>query len=169
MNQRKQNQKDAQELAIDLKQKEEIDQKVDYYKSILKAYEHLSDAIQKKIDELEPLEDANSLYEKSKLIIEKLESNNIIFEKKKFFEMWMKRSVEYDRKFALITKEYNDNFEALKVEAERLAPTNLRLSQALEMFNKEENLDQKGRNEFYLLLKYEVGRATGKVKFAVEN
>lgn len=166
MNQRKENQKEAQSLALDLKQKEEIDQKLDYYKSILKSYEDLQQSIDKKIESLE-----SDSYEAAKLRIEKIETVNTIFEKKKFFEMWLKRSTEYDRKFALITEDYNKHFDSLLFQARQIASNNLRISQILERYDKEdkENLDQKALNELYLLLKYEVGRSTGKLKFAVES
>lgn len=169
MNHRKQNQKEAQSLALDLKQKEEIDQKLEYYKSILKAYEDLGQAIDRKIESLYDKTDGASEYELAKLRIEKLDTANTLYEKKKYFEMWLKRSTEYDRKFALITEDYNKNFESILNQARSLASSNMRLSQIIERYENEDKdkLDQKALNELYLLLKYEVGRATGNVKFAI--
>jgi hypothetical protein len=184
MNHRKKNQKEAQTLALDLKQKEEIDQKVEYYKSILKAHEDLELAIQKRIKSMNTRAGIRSVfsfltkpnnhtddYDKQKLIIEQLEVANVLYEKKKFFEMWLKRSSEYDRKFALITEEYNKNFPTLLEKARELSGSHLRIAQILDRYDKEADSiasDQKALNELYLLLRYEIGRATGNLKFAVE-
>ena len=89
MNIKKKNAEEAKMLSLDLQQKTEIDQKVNYYKSILKTFEELNLAIDEKIAVLETKEDADSKYQKNKLIIEKLETENATFEKKKFFEMGM--------------------------------------------------------------------------------
>jgi len=171
MNQRKENQKEAKALALDLKQKEEIDQKVEYYKSILKAHEDLGVAIKAKILAIDECFDVDNVYNKQKLVIEELETSNALFEKKKFFEMWLKRSTEYDRKFALITEEYNKNFTTLLEKARDLSYQHLRIAQILHRYDKEaESIasDQKALNELYLLLRYEIGRATGNLKFSAE-
>ena len=165
MNQLKKNSENAMSLSMDLQQKVEIDQKLDYYKSILKAYDELGDAIKQKIESLEEFTDAESVYKRNKLVIEGLENSNSIFEKKKFFEMWLSRSTEYDRKFAIITKECNDTFDELQAEARELAENNLQLKSYMDKYDKEENTDQKTKNEYYLLLKYQVSRIKGKGKF----
>ena len=152
----------AKSLSLDLQQKNEIDQKLDYYKSILKAFEELSLSIEEKINALKDLEDAESKYQKSKLIIEKLEAENSLFEKKKFFEMWLKRSNEYDERFAMITKECNDMYDEVFEKAKELSVNNSKLKSFIEKFEKEENPEQKLKNEFYLLIKYEVSKITGK-------
>lgn len=152
----------AKSISLDLQQKTEIDQKLDYYKSILKAYEELSSSIEEKIICLNEKGDSDSKYQKSKLIIEKLESDNSLFEKKKFFEMWLKRSNEYDERFALITKECNDMFDSVYEKAKELSLKNLKLKSFVDKFEKEENPDQKLKNEFYLLIKYEVSKITGR-------
>lgn len=166
MNQLKKNAESAKSLSMDLQQKVEIDQKLDYYKAILKAYEDLGKAIDQKVEELEESTDAQSVYQKNKLIIEKLENSNNIFEKKKFFEMWLSRSTEYDRKFALITKECNEKFDELESVARALAENNIQLKSFMNKYDSEENKDQKVKNEYYLLLKYQVAKIKGKGSFA---
>ena len=180
MNQDKRNRKinseDAKMISLDLQQKTEIDQKVNYYKSILKAYDDLSNSIDKKIERLNQSlgEDVNAqgadgLYERSKLMIEKLEANNSLYEKKKFFEMWLQRSSDYDKKFALLNKECEEKFDEVEAEAKAIALTNIDLQSKMNKYDLEPNKDVKMKTEYYLLLKYEVGKITGKGKFATAN
>jgi hypothetical protein len=162
MNIKKKNAEEAKMLSLDLQQKTEIDQKVNYYKSILKAFEELNSAIDRKIALLETKEDADSKYQKNKLIIEKLETENATFDKKKFFEMWLKRSKEYDEKFEKITKECEEEFHITLDKAKEISKNNIKLKTYIENFEKQENPEQKLKNEFYLFLKYEVSKVTGK-------
>lgn len=169
----KRNAEDAKAISLDLKDGTEINQKMEYYKSILKAYEDLSNSIANKIAFInEKLgadaegQGADGLYEKSKLTIEKLEVDNTIYEKKKFFEHWLSRSAEYGKKFAIITKECEGKFEEVEAEARVIAEGNIKLKSYMTKWDAEENKDQKMKNEYYLLLKYEVGKIIGKGKFA---
>lgn len=162
MNIKKKNSEEAKMLSLDLQQKTEIDQKVNYYKSILKAFEELNSAIDEKIALLETKGDADSKYQKNKLIIEKLETENATFDKKKFFEMWLKRSKEYDEKFEKITKECEEEFDITLDKAKEISKNNIKLKTYIENFEKQENPEQKLKNEFYLFLKYEVSKVTGK-------
>lgn len=169
----KRNAEDAKMISLDLQQGTEINQKVEYYKSILKAYNDLSNAIDKKIEILnvklgadESSQGADGLYERSKLTIEKLEADNSLYEKKKFFEHWLGRSAEYEKKFALITKECEEKFEEVQAEARVYAEGNIKLKSYMTKYDAEQTPDQKMKNEYYLLLKYEVSKITGKGKMA---
>lgn len=171
MKQAVKNSENAQALALDLQQKEQIDNKVNHYKTMLKAYEDLAEVISKKILHIESIElsqkTLDDIYEKNKLILEKLEIENTIFNKKQFFEMWLKRSAEYEQKFALITEECNEKFDEVEAEAKEIALTNIKLKSYMEKYDAEENKDQRIKNEYYLLLKYEITKITGKGKFEV--
>lgn len=169
MNQVKKNSEEATALSLDLQQKEEIDQKVNYYKGIIKAYAELSSAIDKKIESIGESTIPSDIYEKSKLTIEKLEADNSIAEKKKFFEMWLKRSAEYDKKFAIITEECNAKFDEVEAQARAIAEKNIKLKSYMTKYDLEEDKNQKIKNEYYLLLKYEITKITGKGKFANAN
>ena len=94
MNQQKQNAQNAQALALNLSQKDEIDQKVEYYKSLITTYSDLIESIDEK------LKTETDEYTKNKLIIEKIETENNIVSKKGFFEMWLARSKDWDSKSA---------------------------------------------------------------------
>ena len=173
MNQSKKNAEDAKVLSLDLQQGVEIEQKIEYYKSILKAHEQLINAIDGKIEKISlsigdnppSIVYADEHYEISKLTIEKLEAENTMFDKKKFFEMWLKRSSEYENKFAAITKDCEDNFDKVESEAKEIAKGNIKLQSYMGKYEAEENKTQKLKNEYYLLLKYEVTKISGKGKF----
>ena len=72
-----QNSENAQMLALDLQQKEQIDSKINFYKTMLKAYEDLAEVINKKVLFIDSIElsqrSLDDVYEKNKLILEKLE------------------------------------------------------------------------------------------------
>ena len=171
MKQAVKNSENAQALALDLQQKEQIDNKINHYKTMLKAYEDLAEVISKKILHYDSIElsqkTLDDIYQKNKLILEKLEIENTIFNKKQFFEMWLKRSSEYEQKFAMITKECEEKFDETEAEAKELALTNIKLKSYMEKYDKEENKDQRIKNEYYLLLKYEITKIKGKGKFEI--
>ena len=155
-------------LLKDLQRKTEIDQKVDYYKAILKAYDLKSETLSKKIEVLDvkhqnSKENYDIGYDLSCLIISKIELDDAIFEKKKFFEMWLSRGKEYDDKFNILSKDCNDNFDEVQNKAKELAEKNAKLKSHIEKFEKEENPSQRLKNEYYLLIKYEVYKATEKI------
>lgn len=166
-----QNSENAQMLALDLQQKEQIDSKINYYKTMLKAYEDLAEVISKKVLFFDSIElsqkSLDDIYEKNKLILEKLEIENTIFNKKQFFEMWLKRSADYEQKFAMITAECNEKFDEVEAQAKEIALGNIRLKSYMDKYDKEENKEQRIKNEYYLLLKYEITKLTGKGKFEI--
>lgn len=165
MNQQKKNAEDAKILSLQLNEIDEIEQKVEYYKSIIKAFSELSDNLSKKIEILSKEETIDKIIECSKLKIEKLNTDSNIFEKKKFFEMWLKRKSEYDKKFESITKECNEKFDEINKKAEKIAQSNIKFKSVMDRFSKEENVSQKLKNEYYLMLKNEVIRHEGKGVF----
>jgi hypothetical protein len=165
------NSEDVKILIKDLHQKTEIDQKCLYYKSIIKAYDELSTALGNKIDNLEAndknLSDDDSVT-MNKLIIEKLDIQNSIFEKKKFYEMWLKRKKENDITVEKVTEDCNKNFDEYLAKAKEFALKNVKLKSHLDLFEKEEEVTQDKKNSFYLLIKYEVIKLTGKGVFAIQ-
>lgn len=181
-----QNSENAQMLALDLQQKEQIDSKINYYKTMLKAYQDLAEVINKKVLFIDSIElsqkSLDDVYEKNKLILEKLEIENTIFNKKQFFEMWLKRSADYEQKFAIINAECNEKFDEVEAQAKEIALGNIRLKSYMDKYDKEEHLEDKNKDrgfddflsyrqrikvEYYLLLKYEITKLTGKGKFEV--
>ncbi|MBK7362930.1 MAG: hypothetical protein IPJ01_11600 [Micavibrio sp.] len=154
MNPQKQSVQNAQALSLNLSQKDEIDQKTDYYKSLIKTYSDLVESIDKKV------ETETDEYTKNKLIIEKVETENKIFSMKGFFEMWLERSRDYDSKFAMITKECNDKFDETFEKFKEISKLNILLSSWLQKYESEPDKNQRIKNEFYALIKFEVMKAT---------
>jgi len=162
MNPQKESVQNAQALSLNLSQKDEIDQKLNYYKSIIKAYSDLIDAIDKKV------EAETDEYTKNKLILEKLETENRIESQKGFFEMWLTRSRDYDAKFAMISNECNEKFDETYAKFKEIAESNIILKSFVAKYDAEPEKTQRIKNEFYALIKYEVMKATNsKEAFAV--
>lgn len=161
----KQNAQNAQALSMNLSQKDEIDQKLNYYKSIIKTFADLSEAIDKKLETFTADDDKNpdKVIEKCKLTLEALDIDNRIFSMKGFLEMWLARSNDYDKKFAMITAEVNEKFEQVEAMAKDLAKVNIMLLSAMTHYNQlpEAEKTQRIKNEYYALLKYEVMKANG--------
>lgn len=154
MNIQKQNAQEAQALSLNLAQKDEIDQKVDYHKSLIQTYSNLVIAIEKKV------ESETNEYTKCKLIIEKLEAENKIVSQKGFYEMWLARSRDWDSKFALINKECNEKFDETYFKFKELFKDHIILKTYIERYDNEPDKNQRIKNEFYALIKYEVMKAT---------
>lgn len=167
MNQQKKNAEDAKSLSLQLNEITEIEQKIDYYKSIIKAFDDLSNHFHQKIENLSNIENPtlDNLIELAKIKIEKLNLDSSVYEKKKFFEHWLKRKGDYDQKFELITKECNENFDEVESKAKKISEKNVKFKSFIERFSKEENVTQKIKNEYYLMLKYEITRLEGKGVF----
>lgn len=154
MNPQKESVQNAQALSLNLSQKDEIDQKVDYYKSLIQTYANLANAIEEKV------KTETDEYTKNKLIIEKLETENRIFSMKGFFEMWLERSRDYDAKFAMITKEVNEKFDETYTQFKEIAKHHLVLKSFVDKYEAEPDKTQRIKNEFYALIKFEVMKAT---------
>lgn len=150
MNPQKESVQNAQALSLNLSQKDEIDQKVNYYKSLIQTYADLANAIDEKV------KTETDEYTKNKLIIEKLETENRVFSMKGFFEMWLQRSTEYDTKFAMITKEVNEKFDETYAEFKELAKANVIYTSIVTKYEAEPDKNQRIKNEFYALIKFEV-------------
>jgi hypothetical protein len=161
----KQNAQNAQALSINLSQKDEIDQKLNYYKSIIKTFADLSEAIDKKLETFTAEDDKNpdKVIEKSRFILEALDIDNRIFSMKGFLEMWLARSADYDKKFAMITAEVNEKFAEVEAKAKHLAKVNIMLLSAMTQYDNlpESEKTQRIKNEYYALIKYEVMKAEG--------
>ena len=149
----KKNQQNAQSLAQKLSQKDEIDQKTEYYKSLILASSNLADCIEKKI------ENETDEYTKNKLIIEKLELENKIFSQKGFYEMWLRIGKDWETDFAPILNECDKMFDEFQEKAKVIAEKNTALKQVMERYDKEEKT-LRTRVEYYALIKYEVMKAT---------
>lgn len=146
----KQNAQNAETLVLNLQQKDEIDQKLNLYKNIIKTYDDLSKAIDNKL-----LTEKDE-YVKCKLTIEQLETDDKVYSMKQFFEMWLGRSADYNKKFATIIEDCEKNFAEVEAEARLLCDKNLPLKTAMAQFDATENPSQRIKIEYYALLKFEV-------------
>lgn len=167
MKQTKKNSAEAQMMVKDLKQKPEIDQKIEYYKSLLKTYDLLKESIDKRISEYEseemtPIKE----YEKCKLGVEKVEIENNIFVKKTFFEMWLERGKEWDKKYEDLKKECEERFEKTFEEAKTISQNHTKLKQIIDNYSTRENVEERVKVEFYLLIKFEISKVKSKYSFS---
>jgi hypothetical protein len=152
-----------------LKQKPEIDQKISYYKTVLKSTAQLVDSISERIKKGYTREVFKLLgigvvkrcmldaYDIAKLEIEKIEAEARLFAQQNYFEMWLSRSRDYEVKFDEITRECNLNYDHIVNEASQITE-NIRLQNTMAKFSNTDN-DQRIKNEYYLYLKQEVENA----------
>jgi len=163
-------QEDREEIIKILEQKPEIDKKIKYYKETLLGIDGVMKAIDERISRGYTIETFKFLgisvtkrvmldeYDKSKLILEKKRAELDLFEKKRYFEMWLDRSKEYDKKFKELEAECNENYERIYSLAEEARKTNLRLNDVMSAY-KNDNNDIKIKVEYYLYLRQEVENA----------
>lgn len=163
------NKADRDKILAMLKEAPEINNKVDYYKAIVKAQSMLIDAIDKKINKSYeistyflvglPIISIRRVteYEKQKLLVERLEANNQLHYQKQYFENWLQRKNEYEVYYDKLSSECNQNFDQLYMAAKEVAKTNIRLSSSISKYEAGgDKNDQQLKNEFYLYMKQEV-------------
>lgn len=151
-----------------LKDKPNIDQKVSYYKSIVKLTDKLIHSITDKIKSGGYHESIRLFgfipvvkkikytpYEITKLEIERVETEAQLDAQKNYFEMWLTRSAEYEKKFDEVSRDCNNNWDSIMIMAEEVKKTNFRLSQVMEKYSNPDN-DVKMKVEYYLYVKKEV-------------
>ncbi len=152
-------------LAELLGEKPEIDRKITYFKSILFAI----DKKIKSIDTILENKDYKNDYEASNLEIEKIDAEADLFYKQQYFESWLKRSAEFEKKYEAVTVDCKNNFDAILTAANHLKSQgkNFRLVESMNKYDKEllDNKEkyennpseaQRLQNEYYLYLKQEV-------------
>ena len=152
-----------------LKGKPEIDEKVNYYKGVLKSVDAKIKGIDERLERKYTTETLKIFgvtvnkkimldeYDIAKLEIEKLDAESELFYKQQYFENWLKRSQEFEKKTAEITEECNTNYDALILEATEVAKSNIRLANVMgEYAKKNPDNDQRIKNEYYLYCKKEV-------------
>lgn len=163
-------QEDREEIIKILEQKPEIDKKVKYYKETMLGIDGVMSAIDERIARGYTTEKFKFLgipvekrvyldeYDKSKLILEKKRAELDLWEKKRYFDMWLQRSKDYDKKFAELKAECEANYDSIYAQAEEARKTNLRLNDVMSAY-KNENNDIKIKVEYYLYLRQEVENA----------
>jgi hypothetical protein len=163
-----------------LEQKPEIDTKINYYKETLLGLDGVMKAIDSRIERGYTTESFRFLgisvnkrinlddYDKAKLILEKKRAELDLFEKKRYFEHWMTRRSEYDKKFEEMKKDCDANYDSVFKLAQEVRTYNLRLNDILNAYVNEKD-DAKIKVEFYLYIKQEVENAikNGKLKVAL--
>lgn len=161
---------EREEIISILEQKPEIDKKVSYYKETILGIDGVISAINERIARGYTTEKLKFLgisiekkvqldsYDKSKLILEKKRAELDLWEKKRYFEMWLQRSKDYEKKFAELKAECEEKYDSIYAQAEEARKTNLRLNDVMSAY-KNENNDVKIKVEFYLYLRQEVENA----------
>jgi len=117
--------KTPEELGKLFKLKPEIDNNIDYFKGILRAYDSLSKNLKLKIKELSKSKELDNKIQVDKLTIELHELSFNLYNKKKRFEFWMEHRNEYEVYFEKVSKEANANFDSqsIPVRIYRLMPS----------------------------------------------
>ncbi len=176
---------ETEKLVELLKQKPEIDEKINYYKGVLKATDTQVKSIQKRIDRGYTTETFKLLgipvvkkvvldeYSIAKLEIEKLDAESKIFYQQQYFENWLSRSRDYEAKMSEIKVDCNANFDKVMEEAAEVAKTNIRLQTTMNEYPKKnpDHKDERVKIEYYLYCKKEVenNKQYGKPRFQTQN
>ncbi len=130
--------------------KPEIDNKVQYYKSVIQASINLIEEINTKL-----LTETDT-YIKSKLELEKIETENALHYSKQYFEIWLDRTRDYDVKYAEILRDCNENYDTIISEGNVVKEHNPILQMIMGEHSKIENVEDKVRVEYYLCVRQAV-------------
>jgi len=161
---------ETEKLVELLKQKPEIDEKINYYKGVLRATDVQVKSIQKRIDRGYTTETFKLLgipvvkkvvldeYSIAKLEIEKLDAESKIFYQQQYFENWLSRSRDYEAKIAEIKVDMNANFDKIMEEAAEVAKSNIRLNTTMAEYPKKnpDHKDERVKIQYFLYMKKEV-------------
>lgn len=161
---------ETEKLVELLKQKPEIDEKINYYKGVLKATDQQIKSIQKRVERGYTTETFKFLgvpivkkimldeYNIAKLEIEKLDAESKIFYQQQYFENWLSRSRDYETKMAEIKADCNANFDKVIEEAVEVAKSNIRLNTVMAEYPKKnpDHKDERVKIEYFLYCKKEV-------------
>ena len=152
-----------------LSQRQDIFDKIDFYKSVLRALEQTTNAIEAKITKGFTLEKYSFIglpitkkvpldeYAIGKLNLEKHHLLAEMNTKKQYFEIVLKRKQDYDTKFAEVTKDCNENYDRVIAEAQELRMQIISLKMFMDNYSNPDN-DQVLKNEYFLFCKFEVER-----------
>ena len=162
------NELSANELGALLRQKPEIDFRINYYKGVLQSIDSTMKAIDKRLKKgitkevywfmfIIPLFRKIVLddYDKAKLTHERLELDSELYMKKEYYERWLQRSHQYEVEFEKRLNECNEFYDFVHAEAEKAAKDNIRLAMYMGKYKNDDN-DTKLKVEYYLYLKQEV-------------
>lgn len=176
---------ETEKLVELLKNKPEIDEKINYYKGVLKSTDEQIKSIQKRIERGYTTETFRFMgvpivkkimldeYNIAKLEIEKLEAESKLFYQKQYFENWLSRSRDYEAKMAEINADCNANFDKVMEKGIEVAKRNIRLQSVMAEYPKKnpDHKDQRVKTEYYLYVKKEVENSEqyGKPSFQPKN
>ena len=157
----------TQETAKMFEQQPETERKIAYYKGVLQANANLINSISDRIKKGYTAEKYLILginitkkivldsYAISKLEVEKLEVEYQIESQKNYFETYLGRSKEYEKKFQFYLQECNSRFDEIFEDAKKVAELgNIRLASVLAKFDPK--CETKVKVEAYLYFKQEV-------------
>lgn len=160
---------ETEQLVELLKQKPEIDEKINYYKGVLKSVDAQIKSIKKRIERgytkeifkmfFLPVTKRVMLdeYDIAKLEIEGLEAENKLFYQKQYFENWLSRSRDYDVKYAEIKADCEANYDSVILAGVEVAKSNIRLQSVMSKYAESNPTDdQKIKIEYFLYVKKEV-------------
>ena len=133
-----------------LEAKPEIDNKVQYYKSVIEASANLIEEINNKF-----LTEKDT-YVIAKLKLEKIEAETTLHYNKQYFENWLDRTRDYDVKYAEIVRDCNENYDSIISQGNVIKENNPMLQMIMGEHSKLENVEDKIRVEYYLLVKQSV-------------
>lgn len=158
-----------------IESKSEIDKKVEYYKSLLKNSLAIIEGANELIDFGRKTEWFSFLgikitkniiltpYDKAKLEKEIIEADTQMWYQQQYYENWLNRLTDYEKKWDEITAECEQNFERISEKAEQVRKANPFFNAELNKLG-DHNGDRDKKNQLYLLMKQHVFNSENKLK-----
>lgn len=141
-----------------LQSEPEIKNKVHHYESVIKSSEKLVKAIDSKLESLlsKKLLNEDEKYLEAKLELEKIDAEQKVFNSMQYFQIWSQRAVDYDFKYKEIVEDCNANYDKIISEGEVVRKTNPVINMIMVKHSEMENVDDRLRVEFYLVVRQAV-------------
>jgi hypothetical protein len=161
---------ESKELAQMMEAQPQAEQKKAYYEGVMVANAELHNELQERVKRsfttsislvlgFIPIITFKRLDkgDKARLKVEIQELENVVYNQQQYYEHWLKQAKAYESKMDEVTRDCNQNFDAVLKKAKELKH-NPRLQEAIANYKNEDNKQQL-KNEYFLYLKQAVNNA----------
>lgn len=133
-----------------LQSEPEIKNKVEHYNSVIKSSDKLVKAIEEK------LSNTTDRYESAKLELEKIDAEQKVFNATQYYQIWSHRAVDFDIRYKEVVADCDANYDTIIAEGEVVREKNAVLNMLMGEHAKLENVSDKLRVEYYLMVRQAV-------------
>jgi hypothetical protein len=141
-----------------LQSEPEIKNKVDHYESIIKSSDKLVKSISNKLESFSKRTDLDldECILEARLELEKIDAEQKVFNSTQYYQIWSHRAVDFDIRYKEVVADCEANYDNIIAEGEVVRKTNHVVNMLMGEHDKLENVSDKLRVEYYLMVRQAV-------------